>query len=523
MAASYEVHPYSIDTLRKLLAEKARAEGSVISSKNHCFYFESYFKELAAKTIVVENDYVDRDFLEDFAAYYVRCHHPYDRRCTRLHFFSEAFSAMEFESLLKAGSANPLLKCIKQAYLGFVVVKPLPQTVVGRTCLSTYGDAGGRRCYPITRSYHANLFGIELSVNSLAFQEQDSVVAACATSALWSAFHGTGMLFQHAVLSPVEITRAASTNFANRSRNLPNRGLTPEQMALAVRSVGLEPFVINASDDFVFRSTLYAYLSGHIPALVLGSLYDTACDPVRHLGLHAVAATGFSCDTEKAGDAGPAGFLSRACCMDHIYAHDDQVGPFARMVFDGITVDATHEQRKEAWSLSTSWRAATGDTATVRFVPEMLLVPLYHKIRIPLDVVQAAIISCDRFFELLRIERLVPSLSERLRWDVRLTTVGDYKTDVFQDSSLAPNLRHEVLGKAMPRFLWRATARCGERSVMDLLFDATDIEQGGCFVQAVKIDAQFAQILQGVLAIPGLDSLLTSLPHPARVALNQFK
>ena len=48
-----------------------------------------------------------------------------------------------------------------------------------------------------------------LRVKSLSFQEQDHEVAACATSALWSIFHGTGKMFQHPILSPVEITKVA--------------------------------------------------------------------------------------------------------------------------------------------------------------------------------------------------------------------------------------------------------------------------------------------------------------------------
>lgn len=51
------------------------------SSKTH------YFDHIGAKTIIVENDYIDRDFLEDYSGYYARCFHDYQRSCTRLHFF----------------------------------------------------------------------------------------------------------------------------------------------------------------------------------------------------------------------------------------------------------------------------------------------------------------------------------------------------------------------------------------------------------------------------------------------------
>ncbi len=190
----YEVIEYSIDALIKLLADRSEASESYIHGKIHSTYFEGYFRELGAKTIIVEKIYVDRDFLEDFAAYYVRCFYRYDRFCSRLHFFTETFSKEDFDYILENVSDTKIDQ-LKGSYLGFIVVKPLPETIIGRTCLKTYHASPEGRNFPITRKYPVNLFGIGLSVETLAFQEQDRVAAACATSALWTAFQGTGKLF----------------------------------------------------------------------------------------------------------------------------------------------------------------------------------------------------------------------------------------------------------------------------------------------------------------------------------------
>ncbi|GAG27512.1 unnamed protein product, partial [marine sediment metagenome] len=167
----------------------------------------------------------------------------YVARCVRLHFFLDELD----EGILRGHLSRPRSEVeadLNERYLGFLVVKPIPHTFVGRTCLRTYDPDGGRRFYPPTRKCDASLLGLALQVESLAYQEQDTVAAACATSALWSVLHATALLFQHKVYTPVEITRSATEKFPTFGRIFPNAGLTPAQIAAAIRGVGLEPEVL---------------------------------------------------------------------------------------------------------------------------------------------------------------------------------------------------------------------------------------------------------------------------------------
>ena len=510
MAEPFEVYAYDINKLISLIAEKAKAARQVVACKPHGEYFRSYFDHLQAKTIVVENEYVDRDFLEDFAAYYVRCFHDYPRKCTRLHFFDRPFSGDDLKALL-AGVDNPLtVKDLQNGYLGFVVIKPLPQTVIGRTCLRTYED-DDTRSYPITRPYDANLFGIKLVVEkTLAFQEQDHVVAACATSALWSAFHGTGKQFQHAIPSPVEITKAAGPSPWG-DRSLPNAGLTLEQMARAIRTMGLEPYPVRAENEFILKTTLYAYLRCHVPILMSVYLYAVSKDTPQKMGGHVVAVTGFGFGNAAENNAL---FRLKACSIDRIYAHDDGVGPFARMRLDGTRVKVaagTDGQSTDRISLSTSWKTDDGQPDKVRAVPDHVLVPLYHKIRIPLRYVQNAVMQFDGLIETLRHHKclLIPG---PLQWDVYLTTVNEFKDTIFKSNMLTGDQRRSMLSASLPRYLWRATACCKDQPLLDLLFDATDIEQGECFVHAVEYDPGFSAVLRAIASNSVLEDIFGNLP-----------
>lgn len=183
MGRPYEIIPYDIDSLKLILSEKSGALPSTVDSKLHTLYFEHYFDHLKAVTILVENDYVDRDFTEDYAGYYARCFGKYESSCTRLHFFNRSFTSRQFSFTLMGKGKTLSERGMQESYLGFVVVKKLPQTFIGRTCLKTYGDDGGRRFYPTLRRYQVGLYGLALEVKeTIGFQEQDKGVAACATS-----------------------------------------------------------------------------------------------------------------------------------------------------------------------------------------------------------------------------------------------------------------------------------------------------------------------------------------------------
>jgi hypothetical protein len=488
MAQPYRVIPYGTDTLTQCLADSSLASAEVVRGKLHYRYFSDYFSELDAKSIVVESDYVDHDYLEDYAAYYVRCFESYERCTTRLHFFSLDFSEPDFRDALTDPGAWLSPQLLQEHYIGFVVVKPLPNTIIGRTCLKTYPSDSGRREFPILRKYAVSLFGIALEIDSLAYQEQDTVVAACATSALWSCFQGTGKLFQHAIPSPVEITKAATRHVpenlpANSARPLPNSGLTATQMALAVRDVGLEPYLVGTPGTYVLNSTLYAYLRCGMPSILTIILVDVLYGHEQRIGGHAVAVTGFSLGKVNSEPFGQSGFLLRASRIDKIYAHDDQVGPFSRM---------THAQSTGAY-LETSLQGR----GTVEARPVFLLLPLYHKIRITFEVIHDAILVVDSVLENAR-SQMFPNL-DRPEWDIYLTTVTEFKKDVIDSMRPVLGVRvEETLTANLPRFLWRATARCGGEHHLDLLFDATGIAQQQLLVHAVEAKSELPALISGM-------------------------
>lgn len=90
------------------------------------------------------------------------------------------------------------------------MILPIPGAHFGKVCLATYpAEESKVRCFPVLKKYYAHLLGLSLCVESVAFQEQDNVVSACATSALWSAFHAIKSVNSEDVHSPFRITQNA--------------------------------------------------------------------------------------------------------------------------------------------------------------------------------------------------------------------------------------------------------------------------------------------------------------------------
>jgi hypothetical protein len=242
---SFRVLAYSPAKLSEILCEGAEDYREAVKTKRHLDFFKSHLERIGLKTIVVECSYIDHDYMEDYAAYYVRCFAPYQRECRRLHFFSNSFKKMDFIRVLQEDGNQ---SDYKNGYLGFIVVRPLPFWIFGRTCLKPPPENIPSN-FPTLRAYRVNLFGLELKVESLAFQEQDCAVSVCATSALWSVFQKTGIAFHHTILSPVEITKISHSRSPSSVRELPISTLNSEQLAGAISVMGLDPFLFRLKLD----------------------------------------------------------------------------------------------------------------------------------------------------------------------------------------------------------------------------------------------------------------------------------
>jgi hypothetical protein len=462
--------------------------GAMVQSDRHATYLFEYLNsaDVAAATMIVEPEYVDRDYLEDYAAFYVTCFYKYDRFCTRIHFFNEAISRERFRKIVRGQVSGPSLKRFQEAYLGFIVVRPLPDAMIGRTQVKTYGDDGKRRHYTATRKYEVHLAGIPLSVESMAFQEQDRAVAACATVALWSCFQKTAQLFGTAAPRPPVITADATSSLYLR-RALPSNGLTTEQICGAIRQNGLDPEVF--PQQAITPSLIYGYLRCEIPLLMIASIESYTQQT------HAIALNGYSMIGTRGGEErlyapGPAypgglGTPMVGMYVNEFYGHDDQVGPFCHLF---VTMPTGVNQ---PFTMKGEWKVQ-GTTTDAVITPVQIIAPLYRKIRLTFIEARAAIEKVVVFAE--RVLTLYGFLRDVWDWDIHLITTNDYKEDIRKNVTLSRARRDYLLVKSQPRFFWRCILRLHGEQIMEVGVDATEFTKSNPVFLVNHFEPVFAQL-----------------------------
>jgi hypothetical protein len=456
----YEIREFSEAALFAALSND-RCDPAEVARHQVARYLLGYLgpKGLNAQTIIVEHDYTDRDYLDDFAAYYVRCFQPYQRRCKRLHFFTHTIEPDKFLASVCSRTSAADLEEFQKNYLGFVVARPLPKAIIGRTVLATYGSDNGRRNYPCTLKYPVNLFGLELEISSLAFQEQDTVLAACATVSLWCCFNKTRHLFGSAAPTPVEITRTAN-QVVHLARPIPSHGLIVQQICHAIREAGLEPEVVRVKPETPLPSLLYAYLSVGLPVILAVH--------IEGQGGHAITLTGFSLkqavNIPHELGAGQLCIPMPGRRINNFFAHDDQIGPFSAITARPAASGASSIFFDGSWV-----NAKTG--AFEKLSPMAVIIPVYHKIRVRFIDVQKWV---TRLHKVMLLKLVSPP---PLEWDIRLTTIHEYKREVKETYAARSTHLHEQLFKPHPKYLWRAELFVHQECILELLSDATDMER----------------------------------------------
>ncbi|ESQ79145.1 hypothetical protein [Asticcacaulis benevestitus] len=291
-----------------------------------------HLRELGAVTVLAEDEYLDRDFTEAFAAYYSKLFKRHSKLCRRLHFFK-----CDLTETLTVDSPSEMaerLKSCQDDYLGYVVLRPIHQAPVSQVALKCpKAPAGCESHILVDATYKTHILGAEFSVSALPMTQQDQRIGACAQATIWSAGRHFYTRHRGPWISTASITEAAMRQeSASASSMLPNGSefLSMNGMVSALRANGRHPLMYVASG-----SIGHFDWNGLKPLDVISRYVDSGIPVILALNFgqavgHAVIASGQILSTSIP-QLPLSKWPSRAAFCEGVYVNDDQMGPNLRM------------------------------------------------------------------------------------------------------------------------------------------------------------------------------------------------
>ncbi len=529
----YLVSSFQHATLSALIRECFDYDFADIYAKRQITYIFNYLRKDCA-TILLEPAYIDREFLEDYSRYYVKRFGNDGYVCGRLHFFSRGIDHENLDLLLLGREAGGLTPSeLQKHYLGFMVVKPLSRTFVGKTCLKLTGDTsdGAGTKKKIVKRYDVNLFGIKLHVDSIAFQEQDKVVAACATTAIWTALHGVPWRDVRHVPSCSEITINAINFVEGSSNGFPNKELTNKQIQRSLDVEALRYHSTNLAKETIewFQACVTAYVDSELPLILSGMVY----------GVERRLSTEQGEPNEKLGVQIKAGHAVTVLGYDFrgssrwLYVHDDRLGPYARVdlvALDEFLGSEISADLSGKWALAFRQKADDGESwypPHEILIPDVSIVPADKKARLSFQyaygtaTVIAKILKRDVDICLGAPGNLLEA--KTLNFNIKLSSISQVRENVLahrltykggeilplgdqgavtftdRDLEMWEEDRTRFLTSPMARLQWEMDFTWGEDKIFKVLLDATDIPLGNAIAGVYAYDPLYSELFLGML------------------------
>lgn len=453
--------------------------------------------------MVVEQRYVDRHFSEEVELYYSRCLFPPPSHVTRVHLFSSQFTIRRLRTALGRSNEAARTRAVRdfqESYLGFITIRPIASVPIGRTVLAPLRDDNARK-FTCLSTYDVHLLGIPLSIEGLAFQQQDRAAAACATTAIWSALQRVARNEGFRAPIPSAITKAAILHFLPEGRPFPSRGLTSAQMAEALRAFSFpaETFKVEPSPP-EFLLHLSIYLRSGIP-VILG---------IWREGLgHAVTAVGYRQEgasprlyRKKLPDGREPVVDIRNGRFREIYIQDDRVGPYAAAFLEFGKKEALNRSGDKVERdilnllIPLPWGQETWEV-------ELGFAPLYPKIRSNAEDLINISLDTSTFTDYLS-----HVIGRPLSVELFLERAGDYQWNLNSlpvSRAHIPALQERVV---LSRYVSITRWYADSAPVLDLVWDTTDRLRGedldGGLLAAVVFDEAIRHDVNHVVGDTGV-------------------
>lgn len=280
----------------------------------------------AVKAVLIERNYVDKDYRSTFYNYYAKKGQRYRPDCVRLHFF---------DSTVTFDSATLTLRWpgerLDDHYFGYMVLRPTGIGTIGRTVLSPDVRAGARGRI-ITAAHKVHVLGYRLMIEGFPSMDQHIDISVCAHAACWSILRHYSVRYSvYREYLTHDITRMAHQ--FNPGGLVPSKGLDVSHAERVFQEAGTFPMIVtrkNKSDTSFYRQ-LHAYVESGFPLFA-----------AMHGMRHAIAIVGSELSPAAVGR--PTRMRNAWDMVKSLVAVDDNHLPYLSVPATGVAADYSTDQ-----------------------------------------------------------------------------------------------------------------------------------------------------------------------------------
>ena len=218
----------------------------------------------AARGLLVEYGYVDKDYRSTFYNFYATKGRRYRADCVRLHFFDGEVRYDEARTDMVCADGRP-----QDHYFGYIVLRPTIIATLGRSVLSPKIRLGARG-RAIQSAHKVNLLGYQLPVWGFPSMAQHVDIAVCAHVSCWAILRYYSETFpQYREYLVHDITKLVAP--FDPGGLVPSLGFNVLEAERVFQAAGCFPVLVGRGDscsDEVFFSQLLAYLESGFPLFV---------------------------------------------------------------------------------------------------------------------------------------------------------------------------------------------------------------------------------------------------------------
>lgn len=365
--------------------------------------------------VVIETEYVDKDYRDAYYRYFATKHREYKRNCVRLSFF-ECEVRVALENITDNQKDE---EYFQSKYQGFVVLRPLYQCL-GRNVISPNAMKNSVDLAMTGVSVKSSCMGLKLNVWGFPHASQDGQMMTCAETTVWSMSEYFGEKYSlYSRVFPHNIIDLLYD--ASFQRQIPSEGLTYSMISRALLKEGLDCRVYH-KDNPMFKELLSCYVESSFPiALAIegkGFGHAVVCMGRKNVSRDII----LNCKPSTI-------YRHKAYvwnrCVDEFVSNDDNQPPYS--IFDFST--PTSHYKEKGWN----------DTKI-----SCMIVPLHPKIYVEAEKaieLSNSIVLQDNSIDVPVIKTF-------------LTTSRSYKEFVLFNTGIKPKVKEVLLQMDTPKFLW---------------------------------------------------------------------